>query len=423
MGEIQIPFTTVCSAGADLVDPENDLVNYFLTIEMQPIVHAVERAFSNRGPKGYGASLFLSRILKVKQVFISDRVLVKRLKEVATYRRLCGFCDGKVPAHNTYHTFRKAIGPKGYAEIHAGFVRRAHALNLVDPKLPMLPKNRRKGLIVIADSTTIRAYCSTNGKKQSDGTWLFTDPSVTFGRPHHRDKFPIGHKAHSLMAVTGVPLVSVISSRNESDQDYLFPLLNKFREHLPELKIAYIVLDRGYDAEEIHRTLYEEYDIIPVIIRKKTAYPKGYTPEGIPLCIWGLPMSRTGTDYTRKRTRYACRKSCQRTKQMTFKCPYRDSSFPNGLIYYTKFEDSYRKYGPAIPASTIYKKLKPLRTAIERNYGLVKENRYRMETTNTYMGLDNVSMHVIEHDIALTLDIIFMFKKYGKISPLLKLNY
>jgi len=39
------------------------------------------------------------------------------------------------------------------------------------------------------------------------------------------------------------------------------------------------------------------------------------------------------------------------------------------------------------------------------------------------MGLNNVSMHVIEHDIAMTLDIIFMFKKYGKISPLLKLNY
>jgi hypothetical protein len=423
MGEIQIPFASLSSVDSDLIDPNNDLVNYFLAIKMQPINHVIERSFSNRGPKGYGASLFLSRILKVKQVFISDRILVKRLKEVATYRRLCGFSDGKVPAHNTYNTFRCALGPEGYAKIHAGFVHRANELNLLDPKLPMLPKNRRKGLIVIADSTTIRAYCSSKGKKQLDGTWLFTDPSVAFGRPHHKDKFPIGHKAHSLMAVTGIPLVSVISSRNESDQDYLFPLLNKFREHFPELKIAYIVLDRGYDAEEVHKTLYEEYDIIPVIIRKKTVYPKGYTQEGIPLCIWGLPMNRTGIDYKRKRTRYACLKNCQRAQQMTFTCPYSDSPSPNGLIEYTKFKDSYRKYGPAIPDSIIYKKLKPLRTAIERNYGLVKENRYRMENTNTYMGLDNVLMHVIEHDIALTLDIIFMFKKEGKISPILKLNY
>ena len=39
-------------------------------------------------------------------------------------------------------------------------------------------------------------------------------------------------------------------------------------------------------------------------------------------------------------------------------------------------------------------------------------------------GKDVLSlMHVIEHDISLTLDIIFMFRRYEKISPLLKLNY
>jgi hypothetical protein len=423
MGEIQIPFGVISSAGADLADPENDLVNYFLSIDTRPIAAVITRSFGTRGPKGYGVSLVLSRILKVKQVFISDRILAQRLKEVATYRRLCGFSDGKVPAHNTYCTLRKTLGVEGYGQIHAGFVRSAYRLKLLDPKLPMLPKNRRKGLIVIADSTTIRAYCSKNGKKQPDGTWLFTDPSVTFGRPHHRDKFPIGHKAHSLMTITGVPLVSTISPRNASDQDYLFPLLDDFRERFPEINIAYIVLDRGYDTEPIHKELYEDYKIIPIIIRKKAVYPKGFAPDGIPLCIWGQRMTRTGIDYKRKRTRYACKKVCQRAEQMTFDCPFLQSSFANGLIYYTKFQDGYRKYGPAIPGSTIYKKLKPMRTAIERNYGLVKENRYRMENTNTYMGKDNVLMHVIEHDISLTQDIIFMFKRYDKVSPLLKLNY
>jgi hypothetical protein len=47
-----------------------------------------------------------------------------------------------------------------------------------------------------------------------------------------------------------------------------------------------------------------------------------------------------------------------------------------------------------------------------------------METTNTYMGQENVLILVIEHDISLTLDLIFfMFKRYGKISPVLNLNY
>ena len=255
MGEIQIPFGAISSAAADLADPENDLVNYFLSIDTRPTAAVIASLFGTRGPKGYGVSLVLSRILKVKQVFISDRILSQWLKEVATYRRLCGFSDGKVPTHNTYSTWRKTLGVEGYRQIHAGFVRCAHKLKLLDPELPVLPKNRRQGVIVIADSTTIKAYCSTNGKKQPDGSWLFTDPSVTFIRPHHRDKFPIGHKAHSLVTITGVPLVSTISPRNASDQDYLFPLLDKFRQRFPEIKIAYIVLDRGYDTEPIHKEL------------------------------------------------------------------------------------------------------------------------------------------------------------------------
>ncbi|MFV1976326.1 MAG: hypothetical protein ACC651_11310, partial [Candidatus Scalindua sp.] len=69
-------------------------------------------------------------------------------------------------------------------------------------------------------------------------------------------------------------------------------------------------------------------------------------------------------------------------------CSYLNSDNEYGFIKYTKFKDSYRKFGPATPNSIIYKRLKPLRTAIERNYGLVKENRYRMEWINTYMGID-----------------------------------
>jgi len=43
-----------------------------------------------------------------------------------------------------------------------------------------------------------------------------------------------------------------------------------------------------------------------------------------------------------------------------------------------------------------------------------------MEHTNTYMGIDNVAMHVIEHDIVLTQDIIFGYKTNGKVSPVIK---
>ena len=87
----------------------------------------------------------------------------------------------------------------------------------------------------------------------------------------------------------------------------------------------------------------------------------------------------------------------------------------------TYFKDSYRKFSPATPGSLIYEKLKKYRTGIERYYGLVKENRYRMESSNVYKGLDNITIHVIEHDIVQTQDIIYDFLTTGNKSPVVKL--
>ncbi|MBW2652879.1 MAG: hypothetical protein JRC57_07355 [Deltaproteobacteria bacterium] len=51
---------------------------------------------------------------------------------------------------------------------------------------------------------------------------------------------------------------------------------------------------------------------------------------------------------------------------------------------------------------------------------MTKENRYHMEANNTYMGHHNVLIHVIEHDIVATLDIIYEHKKTGKWSDVLR---
>ena len=162
----------------------------------------------------------------------------------------------------------------------------------------------------------------------------------------------------------------------------------------------------------------------PVIIRKKMVYPKGFTSEGYPVCPFGLPMKRRGIEYKQKRTKYACFKSCQKNGQLLmFQCEYIKEQYKHGYTCRTYFTDGYRKYGPALPYSLIYKKLKPLRTGIERSFAIIKENRYRMEISNFFKGIDNVTIHAIEHDIALTQDIIFDNIKTGKISPVLNLNY
>jgi len=86
---------------------------------------------------------------------------------------------------------------------------------------------------------------------------------------------------------------------------------------------------------------------------------------------------------------------------------------------YRKDTKNLEKSGDLLRPLRLYERLKILRTGIERYYGLTKENRYHMEHNNTYMGHDNVLIHVIEHDIVATLDILYEHSKTGKWSDVL----
>ncbi len=161
--------------------------------------------------------------------------------------------------------------------------------------------------------------------------------------------------------VTGVPLITLLAPANESDQALIFPLVEELVSCYPSLSFSYLILDRGYDTEEIHHDLYEFCGIIPVIIRKKMVYPKGFTHDGSSLCPWGFPMKPRGIEYRQRRTLYACFKLCTQSGQpFLFSCQYViKERYKFDFTCRTYFEDGYRKYGPAVPHSLIYKKRKP----------------------------------------------------------------
>jgi len=190
MGEIQIPFRVISSAGAILLTLRT-IWSIRFSIDTWRSPPYLRRS-SARGGERATEFTVLSRILKVKPACRLGPHPDSTAQGRWTLPRLCGFSDGKVPAHNTYSGLRQALGVKGYAEIMTVLFVCPRARS-ARSRLPVLRRIAR-GPIVIADSTTIQAYCSTSGKKQPDGTWLFTDRSVAFGRPHHRDKFPIGHR-------------------------------------------------------------------------------------------------------------------------------------------------------------------------------------------------------------------------------------
>lgn len=399
---------------------EMEFLNYFRSINKRAIKDIFAQHHST-GPVGYSTALVMARILKVKERISSDRELSEKLGKIQIYREAIGISREEIPAHNTFHTLRQRLGPGGFARIHRGFVLQAHKTGLLTPPIADLPKMVKDKIILIGDSTFLKAVASSKGEKDADGNWLFTDQSIAFGKPHHKHKYPVGHRAHTLTAVSGVPIASLLAPANENDQTHIMPLLDMALGRYPEFPFVCVILDAGYDAEELHHDIYTNLDLLPIIIRKPSMKwgPK-LSNEGTPLCPFGYPTRRRGIEYNHGRTKFACHHAClNHPQKLLFSCQYRNSESRFGWMTYTYFKDSYRKQGPAVPGSRLYGRLKKFRTGIERYYGLTKENRYYMEANNTYMGHDNVLIHVIEHDIVATLDILYEHAKTGKWSDVL----
>jgi hypothetical protein len=205
-----------------------------------------------------------------------------------------------------------------------------------------------------------------------------------------------------------LPLLSVVAPANEIDQSNLLPLLGKFGKLYPDMAVAYLLLDKGYDAEALYRSVYEDRGMIPVTSRRDNiAYPRGYSRAGRPLCPYGIELARRGTDYGRRRTKFCCEHRCLAPGAEPADgwegCP--DLGSPGaGYTTYTKFKWGYRKFGPLTPDMALFHHLYRMRTEIERSFGLKKANRYRMEQNITVMGLDAVAIHVILHDTAIVID-------------------
>ena len=399
---------------------EAEFLRYFRQIDRRAIQQILSE-YRSSGPLGYEVSLVLARILKVKERISSDRELSEKLAKIQIYREAVGIRREEIPAHNTFHTLRGRLGVAGFVRIHQYFVLEAHKVGLLTPPIPHLPKRVGGKVILMGDSTFLKAVASTKGEKDDEGKWVFTDDSIAFGKPHHKHKYPVGHRAHTLTAVSGIPMVSLLASANESDQAHLLPLLRMVWTRYPTLTFACVILDAGYDAEPLHREIYTQFELLPIIIRKPSmGWGATLSVTGTPFCPFGYPTRRKGIEYDRGRTKFACHRVCVGDPQaLLFGCDYKHSASRFGWTTYTYFRDDYRRRGPAVPGSRVYERLKKLRTGIERYYGLTKENRYHMEVNNTYMGHDNVLIHVIEHDLVATLDILYEHAKTGKWSDVL----
>jgi hypothetical protein len=143
---------------------ESEFLKYFRRINKRSIDNILSR-YRSTGPVGYESSLVLARILKVKERISSDRELSEKLAKIKIYRDAITIGRDEIPAHNTFNTLRQRLAPKGFVEIHRHFVLQAYKLGLLTPPISDLPKMVRDKIILIGDSTFLKAVASTSDPK------------------------------------------------------------------------------------------------------------------------------------------------------------------------------------------------------------------------------------------------------------------
>ncbi len=285
---------------------ERQFLDYFHSIDKN-VIKKILSEYHSTGPLGYSSTLILSRILKVKERISSDRELCEKLCKNPIYRDAVGIRSSEIHAHNTFHTLRQRLGPEGFSRIHKHFVLKAYETGLLSPPLKNIPKILKNKIILIGDSTFLLAVASTKGEKDKEGNWLFTDDSIAFGKPHHKHKYPVGHRAHSAMSVSGIPMMSLLAPANESDDVHILPVLRETFARYPEINFGCIILDAGYDSEDLHRDIYKELHLLPIIIRMPSMkYDPGLSAKGTPFCPFGYKTRRKGIEYNHQRTKFAC---------------------------------------------------------------------------------------------------------------------
>ena len=305
--------------------------------------------------------------------------LIRRLKDDADLRRLCGFGD-VLPHRTTFNRFIQRLSH--YTDlVETCFARITNYLRRLIPSL---------GQEVAIDSTTVRSHCNPNRRVLSDpeASWTAKNSAraKTGGKEWHH-----GYKVHMVAdANYGLPLGQVVTTAKQNDSPLLPSVIEKaksmFRWFRPKAAIA----DRGYDASSNHEYLNEQ-GVVPVIHIRKNAnsrlYEGIYTEQGVPTCLGKVTMQYVRSD-PEKGHLYRCRAEG---------CHLKDSN-RGGILHcdtetWEAPERNIRLFGVLRRDSPEWKGLYAKRQAIERTFKSLKESR-RLDR-HCVRGLRKITLHTL----------------------------
>ena len=215
------------------------------------------------------------------------------------------------------------------------------------------PKTESRALFSLLTSMFLITSGSTRGHKDEQGRWHFHDDTVSFfGKRHHRHKYPVGHKTHSLRTISGVPLVTLLSPAHESDQAFILPLVEELLGRYPELQFSYLILDRGYDASKFIKTFMNTLALSRLLSERRWCIQRVLLKMD-QLYPWGFAMKPRGIEYKQQRTKYACFRVCKKYQQpLLFEAVTRKRSrrCSNPPTAYSPASVRRRRHAPACEA-------------------------------------------------------------------------
>lgn len=411
--QIQLPLPIIDASYYDLIDKKNCLVRFILILNTGRMTKILNKFYAPIGPKGFPKiSFLLMDFIKIKRNIPSNRKLISELKQQRLLQHLAGLAvfdklgryrrKYPIPTHQAISKFHRSVGVSGFRELLKLSVEEADELGLLSTPT----KYHRDGIHLTSDSTfmPIRTTYDTFLKRRDSGIPQTIDIGIS-----SKYSFPLGCRIHLLLTIPRRIIVDLeIAEASKHDSNFTLPLIERFTQN-HKLKIAYHIADGTCGSDEIRKTLFEKYNIIGIYpLREDSSFPDNFSQKGRPLCSFGFPLKRKGTDYKRRRTQYYCNRICLNLAEYNYKgirsCPYLVSKKKQGFTFYTKFKNGLGKFGPIDQSTKRFERLYDSRTYSEQVIGLTKSHRYHMEHNLTATDPEEITIQALLHAIILNYD-------------------
>jgi len=143
-------------------------------------------------------------------------------------------------------------------------------------------------------------------------------------------------------------------------------------------RIKHSIFDSAYDNYHFYLILVDYFCISPVIMLNKRYHGISYnkdliffTQDGIPMCLYGLPLANWGFCWDRGRNKWRC-PVCSLSQYKDEECPYRDicqkKRSDDGGVVYTYPKERHRYFTPVPRNSELWNELYRKRSVCERSF-------------------------------------------------------